>query len=858
MPFIERDFPIEEINRLAVREVNARKPIYLIHKWWARRPGPTFRAIVLASFLDEKPMRLYYQHVNLKEKLGYEPVIFDPFMGGGTTVAEAVRLGAKVIGIDVNPVAWFITKKELEPVNARAFMNTFKILEKAVSGRIKSYYETQCPNGHKSDIMYVFWVRSIRCENCRRDIPLFNSFIIASPSEGYVVFCPKCNHVFTTDDRNVKTECSNPECKYHFIPSEGYVKGKAYKCPHCTYGSEILEAIRKEGKPPQLQMFALEYYCETCDKKGYKSVELDDKTLFEKAKREYEQRKNEISGNLIPSQEIPDGFNTTQVKNFLYKYWAQLFNERQLLCLSLLLEQILKIEDENLREYFVTVFSNSLNANNMMCKYNMQASKLEPLFGHHVLWPPQWPIENNLWGTKYGRGTFRNYIRMAVRALEYANNPYEVKIDSDGKSKKIKIYGDRISAKTTSDMTDLKNTADAMLLATTSENLRDYLPNESVDAVITDPPYYQNIMYSEISDFFYVWLHLALRDSYKEFQSPLVDSRREIVVNKAFGKGQDFYINSMKRCFIECKRVLKKDGPLVMTFHHSSPEAWAAVLKALVESGFMVRSTYPIHSETRSGVHPGIQYDSIISCRKVEENQLPLKPLPTAIFEAEVRSRVETDADRFVEGHPKLSIEDLYVAVMGRALQVLSENYAIMLKSGKTLAVEEVRRRLEDLGEIAFDVLLKKFFARTPDVDRISKIYASVFAGKDYVSLDAIDKITKHGGVNFEVFEENQIIGRKKKSLRKILSSRERKDHVLKKLNSGYALLYIDAAQMLRLAWTEGKFQVAVGQFVRNGIEKNKLESYIRFLAQRTDDVTWRQMAKALEETSVTTLEKWI
>lgn len=876
MPFIEKDFPIEEINELAIREVNARKPIYLIHKWFARRPGPTFRAIILATFLDEDPMKLYYQRVNLKEKLGDAPIIFDPFMGGGTTIVEAVRLGAKVVGVDINPLAWFITKKEIESLDPKVFEEQANRIEKAVAERIMHYYKTICPKGHEADIMYVFWARVVRCENCKREVPLFSSFTIASVKDGYAVFCPKCNKVFIINDNGVKTECPNPECRHTFTPKNGFVEGNRYKCPHCSFTAKILQAIRKEQKPPNLRMFALEYYCKTCQdnsrnknltkeereeyektRKGYKQVDEKDRDLFEEAKKEFEGRKEHLQ---FPRQFIPaEGRSDPRPVNYGYKYYYQMFNERQLICLSMLLEEILKIEGQNVRELMAITLSDSLNANNMFCKYNPQAAKLEPLFGHHVFWMPQTPVENNIWGTKYGRGSFKRYLAKTLKALEYAKKPYEIRV-RNGKRERVYIPAERVSARSVESFSKLSNSDDnVMLLASTSENLRDVIPDKSIDAVITDPPYYDNVMYSELSDFFYVWLHQGLKGRYpREFGSPSVDNRREIVVNDAVGKGQEFYIDAMKRCLIECHRVLKNSGLLVMTFHHSRPEAWAAVLKALVESGLIIRWAYPIHSETRSGVHPGITYDSIIICRRVEESRLPSRPLPKAIFEAEVRNRVDADADRFVEGHPRLSIEDLYVAVMGRALQVLSENYAVMLQSGKALSIEDVRKTLEDLGDIAFDVLLKKFFAKTPDVDRVSKTYATIFAGKKYVSLNTIDKVTKHGGIDFEVFEKELLIGEKKKSARKVLDPSERRNLILKKLDRGYTLLYIDAAQMLRLAWTEGKFKQAVGQYAKNGVEKNKLESYVKFLAQRTGDKEWARIARALEETSIATLEKWI
>src|SRR4030065_1189459 len=124
---IEESFPIVEINRLAIPERNAFKPIYQMHKWFARRASCVFRAILLGALKpafgpDGKPVDLmaeiYKDHTNDPDTSG--KTILDPFMGGGKTVVEALRLGCKVMGIDLNPVAWFIVKTEIEPVDIEA------------------------------------------------------------------------------------------------------------------------------------------------------------------------------------------------------------------------------------------------------------------------------------------------------------------------------------------------------------------------------------------------------------------------------------------------------------------------------------------------------------------------------------------------------------------------------------------------------------------------------------------------------------------------------------------------------------------------------------------------------------------
>ncbi|TEU13003.1 MAG: DUF1156 domain-containing protein, partial [Anaerolineales bacterium] len=167
MPYyIEHDFPIEQLNPLARREANAKRAIAMLHKWWARRVGCVFRTMILASLIPEEEWRrldeevqpadidawtaLYYrEHPKanpLIVKYLKDKVVLDPFMGGGTTIVEALRLGCKVIGVDVNPVAWFIVKKSVEPVDLEALDAAFERLKKEVAPDILKYYRTPCPS----------------------------------------------------------------------------------------------------------------------------------------------------------------------------------------------------------------------------------------------------------------------------------------------------------------------------------------------------------------------------------------------------------------------------------------------------------------------------------------------------------------------------------------------------------------------------------------------------------------------------------------------------------------------------------------------------------------------------------------
>jgi len=160
-----------------------------------------------------------------------------------------------------------------------------------------------------------------------------------------------------------------------------------------------------------------------------------------------------------------------------------------------------------------------------------------------------------------------------------------------------------------------------VFLLNRSSTVLSEIPTQSVDAVITDPPYMDNVMYSELSDFFYVWLRLALKERYRQFARPSVSREDEAIVNPDHGKGIDYY-HTLAAVFRECHRVLKDEGLLIFTFHHGTAEAWDAVAGALRESGFAIQCIWPVHAEMDVGVpilgKRSVKFDAILVCRKRE------------------------------------------------------------------------------------------------------------------------------------------------------------------------------------------------------------------------------------------------
>ncbi|MHA2347275.1 MAG: DNA methyltransferase, partial [Candidatus Hodarchaeales archaeon] len=208
---IENEFPTREISRLAIPERSSYKPIYQISKWFARRASSTFRAILLSACYtsSEAFMERFYAESSLSDV-----VIMDPFMGGGTTIIEGLRLGMKCIGVDINPIAWFITKSEAELVDISKLEVAIDKCKEKLEKRIKKWYMTQCPNCNgNADIIYVHWVKQLECPYCEKKIPLFRNFIVVSNIDNTKLICPSCNLLFPKDYPLDDSLCC-PECNF--------------------------------------------------------------------------------------------------------------------------------------------------------------------------------------------------------------------------------------------------------------------------------------------------------------------------------------------------------------------------------------------------------------------------------------------------------------------------------------------------------------------------------------------------------------------------------------------------------------------------------------------------------------------
>ncbi|GFP20788.1 hypothetical protein HKBW3S06_00015 [Candidatus Hakubella thermalkaliphila] len=902
---IEDSFPIVEINRLAIPERNAFKPIYQMHKWFARRASCVFRAILLGCMkplaLDEngKPLKsgaevimeeFYKDHTNDPDTKG--KVILDPFMGGGTTVVEALRLGCKVIGIDLNPVAWFIVKTEIEPVDIDELKASFDRLAerkvawsgKSVKETLLEQYKTECPccgaGREEAEIIYTFWVKSAICTNplCKKEVPLFSDYVIAmkSPSIRYnrdvecpecgktfdwemepasmiaepglcvvsptysagvgrttarwtyspnrtqmntgfqdknlnnsvgiyenlrsIVKCPWCNKVVLPKLKSAKTErkkvpltvllCPHcyavwqwrgnlpkevncPVCKKDYKPKEGNVpKNGWFLCPSCGHTDRIINSIRSLPRDKLLPMrpYAIEGYCNTCagdveaeeinpqnvlfgerkktktkkkcvdhlcllttnNGKFFKHITSADLARYQKACEIWEKERENLP---YPNQKIPNGQETHRLLEHHYHYWYQMFNARQLLCLSTLLKAIDEERDQTLKEMLLSAFFSMLQNSNLFCRYNIKAAKVEGVFARHDFQPKLTVCETNTWGSQFGRGTFEKSFSNVLTGKMDVSQIYDVRVRNDRLEKVINV-----------DV--LPRSPETILLARSSKNIGGIF-NHNPAIIITDPPYASNVNYSELSDFFYVWLRLLLAENYEEFAPELTPKAEEIIENPTRGKTSQDFEEGLTQVFQQCNRVLKDEGLVAFTFHHAEGTAWEALLRAVCNGGFAIESVYPIHGESESSLHlldkRSISYDLIHICRKRPEG-VETQKRSWAGIRQEIRRKARgeikaIEAGRY--GNEPLPPADVNIILIGKCLELYSRHYgAIVDHEGNEVtlkdALEEIRMMVDQLVTVK-----QPLPSELVDIDPESYVYLTCLCDRKEVKTDDVHKATR-------------------------------------------------------------------------------------------------------------------
>ncbi|MFX1559039.1 MAG: DUF1156 domain-containing protein [Promethearchaeota archaeon] len=677
-----------------------------MHKWWARRLGSVFRTILLYSLADGNvdgwngETISLWEHYSRDVSLGGK-VVLDPMMGGGTTVVEAIKLGCKVIAGDINPVSWFLVKKQVEDIDPELLVRALRKLDDELGSELRQYYQTTCPEcGETAEAIYYFYHKVSSCSKCAKEIPLMRNFFLAKSPNGIgdFVVCPQCWNVFKSKNAKNLTTCS--KCHKKFTPTEvSFSKGRRFTCSDCGHSEKIVDVARKCGRYRE-RMYAIEFYCKHCDDakskklvngRGYKAPDELDRKNLKKAIAEFQTIKNSLP---IPDTLIPLGVETKRALNHGYRKFSDMFSPRQLLNLGKIYRWILRIEDWNLKEFFLLAFSNSLKYNNMFAKYNATRGFITDIFRTHSFSPSMAPVETNCYDTVKGRGAFTAFVNLVVEGKQYCRNPFERVYD--GKSmKKVRLQS-RNPSRIVDNYQDFVKNADLMLRCGSSDHLD--VPDGVVDVVVTDPPYYGNVMYSELSNFFYVWLRIALKEKYGFFKDSLVPTGDEVIENRHQKKGRDEFIQGLTNVFTESNRVLSDDGILVFTFHHKKQEVWGAILRTILDSGFYVTNMYPVRSEMKASTHlhdlENIVYDMIFVCRK-RSGETPPKSWES------IKNSIEHSVTKMItrlqnNGETPSSV-DTFAIVLGKCLELYSKHYPRVMNGDEIVSPEMALESIQEL-----------------------------------------------------------------------------------------------------------------------------------------------------------------
>ncbi len=616
---LEAGFPILEISELAQQESwrkEINRPLYHIHKWWATRLGSVFRGITLGALADADTdiWDGFYKRHDLADK-----VVLDPFMGSGTTLGEALKLGARAIGCDINPMSTFLVRQALTRVGEAELREALAVLEAKAASEIRRYYETRDPEtGEKIPVLYFFWCKTVTMPG-GDVVPLFSRYVFAQNAypkrkpRAWVV-CPGCWATFESRYDATSLEC--PRCARHFNPQNGPVSGQHVWAPDGSR-HKIKDRLPADGSPPAHRLYAM-LAVRPSGEKVYLAARPEDHALYAEAVARLGEEDLPL-----PTLTVRPGHNTDQARGYNYLHWRDFFNGRQLLCLGLLLRHILEIEDQRVKEQMLCLFSSTLEFNNLFCSYKGEGTgAVRHMFSHHILKPERAPLENSVWGTDKSSGTFSTLFESRlVRAKRYLDVPFELQLQrnlfGEPCGTRKPVASAPLDPRCVGTWDELLNSPEAvMVLNGDSASLP--LPDASVDAVVTDPPYFDFVYYSELSDFFFAWLSPALTDRYSWMRRADCSAGGEVQ-----HKDPRSFARKLARVFSECRRVLKLDGVLAFSFHHSRPDGWAAIYEAIQDAGLVVVASHPVYAELRvaspkSSAKDPISIDAILVCRKRE------------------------------------------------------------------------------------------------------------------------------------------------------------------------------------------------------------------------------------------------
>ena len=740
---------------------NAMPPVNVVHVWWARRPLSASRAAVLGSILpawpesatDEHSQRVIdglqaqfasesdYHHwflqvvgipkgfdpVRARAEIalantegrrlkgngyGYEraftraplpdeiatirrlnalrtggdpakpAVVLDSFAGGGSIPFEAMRLGCDAIANELNPVASAILEGTVGVVHdfGPNLSNDVKSWgarwAKAVHDRLVEYFPTT-PN---AAIAAYVWAYAVPCPTTGQPTPLLpNAWLVKyGPASKYAALKLEADHA--TGELRVTIMEGDAASDYgDRVTYKGGV-GESLWAPGTTFSGDYIQEQSRAGNGSYI-LLAVGYNEAGATGRRFRAPTATDVEAVTAAEKELASvRPRWEVEDLLCDEAIQAGQETERMLDMAILRWSDLYMPRQLLSNVVLLEELLRLQPEMLAELgdkkgkavgLLLAFSLSrcLNYNCKQSRWDPTMSKVAPVFDRHDF------------AFKWTCAEFD-----AARQLV----PWVVKKAASIHSQLSTVVHGKQAALDVG-----KDLGRPAVLRGSAASLP--LPDESVDAVVTDPPYYDNVMYAELSDFFYVWQKRALGRLLPEFcDLATTDKYAEAVANPSLfkdvathaGRGKrlpgtrtagelaaSHYEDLLTQSFREAHRVLREAGVLNVMFTHKRVDAWDTLGAALLNSGFAITSSWPIATESENSLHQAkknsAQSTILLNCHKRGTTQ--------PAYWADIRKDVEGAAAEAVGRFSKHGLKgvDLTLATYGPVLAVLSRNWPV-------------------------------------------------------------------------------------------------------------------------------------------------------------------------------------
>jgi putative DNA methylase len=603
---LEHDFPAAALSRIAEHESwrkEVHRPATSTHKWWAKRLGAVFRGILCSAVTRDgrSAMDAYASAARLDGL-----TVFDPFAGSGTTLVEAAKLGASVIGCDINPVATLVQRQAIQRWDIRELERAYRSVEKACRAEIDRVHRAESGE----TVLYYFWVASAACPRCGQTTRLFSAHVYAQNAypqrvPGAQIVCPACLDVTAGRYDFQATTCRNG----HAIGRRGAVSRGTMTCPD-GHAARVLDALA--GQPPQHEMYA-KLVLGADGRKRYEPITDFDRSVYRECSALLGAAESRL---VLPRGQLEDGENTRQAIRWGYTRWRQFFNDRQLYSLGLLAAAIRALPAAvPEREAIAALFSGTLEFNNMFCSFKGEGTgAVRHMFSHHILKPERTPLEAHPWGTPASSGSFSTlYQTRLLRAHAYKTFP----TDQVASGRSVRRVGG-ISLPTEAAVASAwpaRGPSPGLMYLRTGDSSRTDLPDQSVDLIVTDPPYMDNVHYSELADFFHAWLRELIPFPGYPAGGTTTRSRAEV---QSAAPGE--FRQGITGVWRECHRVLRAGGLMAFTFHQARLAGWVALMLALAEAGFVVTAVQPVKAEmstsvAKNGLEPS-NLDAIVVCRQ--------------------------------------------------------------------------------------------------------------------------------------------------------------------------------------------------------------------------------------------------